>query len=314
MDLLSDFLCKSHHHHHQFHDDGPTSSSSSSTGGSYRAVPQKGVYSQPRWEFPPQTTHISVDCTTDKDLVLEQVHVQSQTRQKEFKELLKQDVEKKLIHWCMVVLAFCAIILAVSKFVVRPLVNMEIARRKNTKKNNSKERRRRLQRNRSRRSRSTNSSHRIRSSGRALAAATTGRSSSSSGSNDSLPIHYPSNEHLTLITHADSMDGVTVTVPPVERQYDPTRRNDETDYYYDDDVDDDDDDDDDDYLSSDSTSSNDCDELTQGGTTTVSASNHFDAQVPADFDAIPIVAATILPATTDILLHATVIHDGITYG
>ena len=224
---------------------------------------------------------MSVDCAIDKDLVLKQTEMESKTRRKEFKELLRQDMESKLVNWGMVVLASCAILVALSKLVVTPLVTMEMARRNN----NNHECRRRQQQCRRRRSRS--SSYRHHSGSCAMTATSRSNSTGSSGgSTDSLPMHHPSHEHLTLMAHAESMDD----------------GRDGPNYVDDDDAD---------YRSNGRSSSNtddddDDDDVSQG----TSASDDFDAQVPADFDAIPIVAATIMPAVT---LQAIVIQDGITY-
>lgn len=230
---------------------------------------------KPRWELPPGTTHVSVECTIDKGLVQTQTEIESKTRRKEFKELLRQDMQTKLLNWGMVVLASCIIIIALSKLVVMPLVNVEIARRKN---NDRRRRQRRMSRS---------SSYRHHSGSITTATRRISSTSGSGGSSDNHPMHHLPQEHLTLIAHAEGMEGIG---SPCVEGY---RRN-EPNY------------DDDDCRSSAGDSNSYSDDLSHGTT----ASEDFDAQVPADFDAIPIVAATIMPVVT---LQATVVQDGITY-
>mmetsp|Transcript_1590 Transcript_1590/g.2954 ORF Transcript_1590/g.2954 Transcript_1590/m.2954 type:complete len:429 (-) Transcript_1590:113-1399(-) len=230
-----------------------------------------------RWEIPPSTTHISVDCTVDKEVGHQTLEEQERNQRKEVRDARREEIAMKLFNWVLVFLSSLTIIYALSHFIVMPLVT--VAGRNRRRKNE-----RRRTRNNSRRSRT------LRTSGSSL-----------SSSYGDLPLHYLPQEHVTLIAgHEVVVEGSAVplnnnnTIPQGECDGD----HDHSDSHSGDDQDDSEGSSDDYSYSYDEEQRN---------------LNDFDSQVPCDFDAVPIVAATVLHASAADVVPATVVDDGVSY-
>ncbi|KAG7374014.1 hypothetical protein IV203_013109 [Nitzschia inconspicua] len=232
---------------------------------------------QPRWELPPGTTHVSVDCTSDRKMAREEVEARAREERQHNREVRREEIGMKLFNWVLVFLSSIAFIHAVSHFIVTPLASMVAARR---------ERRKRRRRS----SRSCRRSRTIRTS------------STLSSSYSTLPLHHQ-DQDVTVIAE----DGVVVEgyPQPESNGDDPSLHHHTRSVHRDDE-------DADNSASSTSDGSyetvhdddDDDDEQRQ--------MNDFDSQVPCDFDAVPIVAATILSSMSD-AIPATVVQDGVSY-
>jgi hypothetical protein len=218
-----------------------------------------GISYHSRWELPPGTTHVSVDCTLDKDVGHDVTNARVKEERKHARQERLEEIEMKLINWVLVCVSSLSVIYALSHFIVTPLVSM-------AKSRNERRRRRR----------SSRSCHSRR--GRTLRT-----SSTLSSSLSSLPLHHE--EHVTLVAEG-VVEGQVLPVP----QDDESSRSD------------DDSQDCSRSSSSDDSFSRDREQQRM---------HDFDSQVPCDFDAVPIVAATIL--SVDDAIPATVIQDGISY-
>jgi hypothetical protein len=225
---------------------------------------------QPRWELPPGTTHVSVDCTADRGATREEIESRYEEARKHNREARREEIGMKLFNWVLVFLSSLAFVYALSHVIVTPLVTLAASRR------NRRRRRRRS-------SRSCRRSRTIRTS------------STLSSSLGSLPLHHHE-QQVTLIAG----DGVVVQGHPMAES---TAEDPESSCH---------DNDADNSASSSSDDSysyetvheeeEDDDELRM---------NDFNSQVPCDFDAVPIVAATFLSMSDAI--PATVVQDGVTY-
>jgi hypothetical protein len=217
-----------------------------------------------RWELPAGTTHVSVDCTIDKDLVRDVTAARLEEERKHVREARREEMGMKLFNWLLVCLSTLTVIYAISHFIVTPLVTLAASKRD--------ERRCR------RRSSSSCNNRRNR---------TVRTSSTLSSSSSSLPMYHQEQEVFVAEERFEDGEG--------DRYRDAPRLHGS----HSEDLDDS------------GASSDDSTYETTGIYDEQQQLNEFDSQVPCDFDAVPIVAATILPEINAI--PAMVVQDGITY-
>jgi hypothetical protein len=225
---------------------------------------------RPRWELPPGTTHVSVDCTVDRVMAKETVKYRDDEARKHARETRREEIGMKLFNWVLIFVSSLAVIYALSHFIVTPLVTLAASKG----------------RDRRRRRRTSRSCRRNR---------TVRTSSTLSSSFTSLPFNHQGQD-VTLI----SEDGVLVGF---RRPHSELNEQTPCQDYNDDDAE----------NNSGSSSSDDSHsyETVRHDDEDEQQMNDFDSQVPCDFDAVPIVAATVLPVNGAI--PALVVHDGVSY-
>lgn len=231
----------------------------------------------PRWELPHGTTHVSVDCTFDREVAREETKSKAQEGRKHAREERRDEIGMTLFNWALVVVFSLAFIYALSHFIVTPLVTLVTSKRD-----------RRLRR---------------RSSRTCRRSSTMRTSSTLNSSYSTLPLHH-SEQQITLIAE-DGMviEGHLSTDSNVEGPRTLQTRSNRGD--------DDAENDADHSVSSSSDDSYSYETDNNNGYDDQQQLNDFDSQVPCDFDAVPIVAATILPIADAI--PATVVQDGVSY-
>lgn len=114
--MLCDFLCEKQavqydylggiipYHQHQ----SPRSSSS------YR----------PHWELPEGTTHVSVTCTRDKELVIEQIEKEERAERERRRQAKRDAIQTRLFNGIIVFISALTIIFALSQLIITPLVTV----------------------------------------------------------------------------------------------------------------------------------------------------------------------------------------------
>jgi hypothetical protein len=221
-----------------------------------------------RWELPPGTTHVSVDCTVDRVMAKEEIKSRHDEARKHNRDARREEIGLKLFNWVLVFVSSLAVIYAFSHLVVTPLVKVAALKGRG-------------QRRRRRSSRSCRRSRTFRTS------------STLSTSFSSLPLHHQ--EQLATLVLED--DALVSGRPATELSEERPRRE-----HGDDDLD---------NISGPSSSDDSYSYETVHEDEDEQQMNDFDSQVPCDFDAVPIVAATVLTLTDAI--PATVVEDGVSY-
>jgi hypothetical protein len=283
--LMCDFLCEKEYQYDNINSGGISLPSQhqlhhTSSSFSYR----------PHWELPEGTTHVSVMCTRDKELVLEQYDKEERAERDERRQAKRDELQTRLFNGLIVFVSALTIIYALSHLIVTPLVAVATAVASSGRNNGSTvfddE--------------DDDNPHCSHLSVRRSAENRRRRSSflerrSTSSSISSLPVHHQEVEALVLEDDTLSHD-IIHTDDHEEYRYNRS----------------------DTVVSSLHNSSGAShhrrphmvEEDDDDSRSEDQAESDFDSQIPLDFDAVPIVTAQIVPAT---IMQAMALNDGITY-
>ena len=136
--LLCDFLCERQ-------EDGYSSVGGSGGAGllpspNQQQSPASPSFSyRPHWELPEGTTHVSVTCTRDKELVLEQSERKERAERDERRNAKRDAFQTKVFNGLVVFVSALTIIFALSQLIVAPLVTVAttIASSSSSRRNDS---------------------------------------------------------------------------------------------------------------------------------------------------------------------------------
>jgi hypothetical protein len=286
------------------------------------AVDNLVVSYHPRWQIPPGTTHISVDCTVDREVGQQTLKTKEREHMTEIRRARREEIGMKLFNWTLVFFSSLLLIYALSHFIVTPLaaaVGAARAKRRRRRRHEDDDDDDHINGERRRRSPRRISSRSRRILDRTVRTVTTA-TSTLSGSSSSLPLHHVPQEHVTLIVD-ETIEGDRYH----DRREQSPRRSIETGVHRDRSSRSDDDDDgdhDDDFFSGSSTDDGGDDDSSSYDPVIDGDDDddddveqrqlyEFDSQVPCDFDAVPLVCATVLHVEDAI--PATVVQDGVSY-
>ena len=120
--LLCDFLCERQEDGYSTITGGGGAGLFPSPNQQQQSPASPSFSYRPHWELPEGTTHVSVTCTRDKELVLEQTEREERAERDERRNAKRDAFQTKLFNGLVVFVSALTIIFALSQLIVAPLV------------------------------------------------------------------------------------------------------------------------------------------------------------------------------------------------